>query len=175
MLALRRLLSQPGSYPTIAAAVRSGQLPHFPVALFEHVGDVYQRVEAAAEDDLVQIEELRLAALVHEEPPESLPKLLDLAGLSDFVPTVVAVVGAFGRIWKVKTDADLRRYVEANRPCLPPILLFELAHEGHAIPAMERAAEVGGLRAAFECWAERLARSNTTQRARAAAGPSDHG
>jgi len=173
--ALRRLLSRPGSYPTIAAAVRSGQLPDFPVALFEHVGAVYQRVEAAADDGLAQIEALRLAALVHEVPPESLPKLLRLAGLSDFVPTVVAVAGAFGRIWKVNTDADLRRYVEANRPCLPLILLFELAHEGQAIPAMQRAAEIGGLRDAFEGWSERLAATNGTQRTLAAAGPSHHG
>lgn len=75
-LSLRRLLSQQDSYPIIAANMASGQLPHFPVALFGHVGDVYRRVETAADHDFDQIEELRLAALVHEEPQESLPTLL---------------------------------------------------------------------------------------------------
>ena len=156
-LFLRRLLSQRGSYPIIAAAAASGQLPHFPVTLFEHVGEVYRRVETAAGPDFAGIEELRLAALVHEEPQESLPKLLGAAGVFDFAPTVVAVTGGFGRIWKVRTEGDLRDYVEVNRPQLASILLFELAHEGQVILEMERAAEVGGVQAAFKCWAERLA------------------
>ena len=156
-LFLRRLLSQRGSYPIIAAAAASGQLPHFPVTLFEHVGEVYRRVETAAGPDFAGIEELRLAALVHEEPQESLPKVLRSAGVFDFAPTVIAVTGGFGRIWKVRTEGDLRDYVEVNRPQLASILLFELAHEGQVIPEMERAAEVGGVQAAFKCWAERLA------------------
>ncbi len=156
-LFLRRLLSQRGSYPIIAAAAASGQL-HFPVTLFEHVGDVYRRVETAADHDCAGIEELRLAALVHEEPRESIPKLLGAAGVFDFAPTVVAVTGGFGRIWKVRTEGDLRDYVEVNRPHLASILLFELAHEGQLIPELERAAEVGGLQAALKCWAERLNR-----------------
>ena len=149
---LRWLLSRRGSYAIIAA----GQLRHFPVPLSEHVGDVYRRVEAAADRDCDQVEALRLAALVHEERPESLPEVLRAAGVSDLVPTVVAVTGAFGGIWKVRTEDDLRTYIEANRPLLSPILLFELAHEGHATPAMERAAELGGLHATFEQWAGRL-------------------
>jgi hypothetical protein len=156
-LFLRRVLSQRGSYPIIAAAAASGQLPHFPVTLFEHVGEVYRRVETAAGPDFVGIEELRLAALVHEEPQESLPKVLRSAGVFDFAPTVIAVTGGFGRIWKVRTEGDLRDYVEVNRPQLASILLFELANEGQVIPEMERAAEVGGVQAAFKCWAERLA------------------
>jgi hypothetical protein len=156
---LRRLLSRPGSYPLVvaAAAAASGQLPHFPVTLFEHVGDVYRRVETAADHNLAGLEELRLAALVHEEPQESLTKLLASAGVSDFAPTVVAVTGAFGRIWKVRTERDLRDYVEVNRPHLASILLFELGHEGQSTPEMERAAQVGGLQTALKCWAERLA------------------
>lgn len=156
-LSLRRLLSRRGSYPLIVAAAASGQLPHFPVTLFEHVGDVYRRVETAADHNLAGLEALRLAALVHEEPQESLTKLLDSAGVSDFAPTVVAVTGGFGRIWKVRTEGDLRDYVEVNRPHLASILLFELAHEGQSTPEMERAAEVGGLQAALKCWGERLA------------------
>jgi hypothetical protein len=93
---LRRLLALRGSYPIIAAAAASGQL-HFPVTLFEHVGDVYRRVETAADHDCAGIEALRLAALVHEEPRESLPKLLGAADVCDFAPTVVAVTGGFGQ------------------------------------------------------------------------------
>ena len=154
---LRRLLSQCGSYPIIAAAAGSGQLPHFPVTLFDHVGEVYRRVETAADHDVAGIEEPRLAALVHEEPQESLPKVLRSAGVFDFAPTVMAVTGGFGRIWKVRTEGDLRDYVEVSRPHLTSILLFELAHEGQVIPEMERAAEVGGLQTALKCWVERLA------------------
>jgi hypothetical protein len=154
---LRRLLSQRGSYPMIAAAMASGQFPDFPVTLFKHVGDVYERVETAADRDFDEIPALRLAALVHEEPLGSLPQLLGSAGVSAFAPTVLAVTGAFGCIWKVRTDDDYRRYVEAHRPGLAPILLFELAHEGQSTAHMERAAEVGGLHSTFTCWAERLA------------------
>ena len=67
-LFLRRLLSQRGSHPIIAA-----------------------------DHEFAGIEALRLAALVHEEPQESLPKLLGAAGVCDFAPTVVAVTGGFGQ------------------------------------------------------------------------------
>jgi hypothetical protein len=85
---------------------------------------------------------------VHEEPHESLAKLLGSADLLDFLPTVAAVTAGFGRVWKVRTE---------DRPHLAAILLFELAHEGQATPQMERAAELGGLQLDFECWAARLA------------------
>jgi len=120
---LRRLLSQRGSYPIIAAAAASGQLPHFPVTLFDHVGEVYRRVETAADHDVAGIEEPRLAALVHEEPQESLPKVLRSAGVFDFAPTVMAVTGRFGRIWKVRTERDLReRRGQPATPHLDPSL-----------------------------------------------------
>src|SRR5262245_33907063 len=93
-VSLRRLLSEPGSYPTIAAAAAWGEPDHFSVRLFDHIGDVYRRVETAADDDRVAIAQLRLTALVHEERPESIPTLLESADdVSDFVPTVVAVMG----------------------------------------------------------------------------------
>ena len=125
--------------------------------LFEHIGDVYRRVETAADPETTEAAALRLAALVHEEPPESLPKLLDSAGVRHLAPIVVAVIGGFGQIWKVRTEGDLRAYVEVNRPHLASILLFEVAHEGQSTPVMERAAELGGLRPALTCWAARLA------------------
>jgi hypothetical protein len=154
---LRTLLSRRGSYPTIAAAAASGRLPRLAVRLFEHVGDVYTRVEIAADPDFAQIAELRLAALVHEEPPAAVPEVLDAAGLGDFAPTVLAVVGGFGRIWKARSEADLRDFVRTNAQHLAAILLFELAHEGQRIPRGERAAELGGLRAAVQRWTVRLA------------------
>jgi hypothetical protein len=156
-VSLRRLLAQRGSYPVIAAAVASGRLPDFSVKLFEHVGDVYRRVETAAGDGFDEIEGLRLAALAHEEPPESLRTLFGLADISDLVPIVAAVTGGFGRVWKVRTEGELDDYVELHRAHLASILLFEVAHEGRATPEMERAAEVGGIEATFKVWAERLA------------------
>jgi hypothetical protein len=67
---------------------------------------------------LCGLEGLRLAALVHEEPPGSLTKLLDSAGLFDLAPIVVAVTGGFGRLWKVRTEGNLRDYGEVHRPHL---------------------------------------------------------
>jgi hypothetical protein len=162
LLSLRRLLARRGSYPAIARAGASGRLPGFPVALFAHVGDVYRRVEAAAADDVPEIESLRLAALVHEEPPESLAELLDGAGLAELAPTAVAVVAAFGAVWKLRTEGEVRDFPDANRPHLRAILLFEIAHEGRATSEMERAARVAGLGEAFAGWAERLARHPAT-------------
>jgi hypothetical protein len=60
---LRSLLSRRGSYPTIAATVVLGQFPRFAVTLCEHIADVYERVETAADCDFDQIQALRLAAL----------------------------------------------------------------------------------------------------------------
>ena len=156
-VSLRQLLAQRGSYPIIATAVAAGRFPTFPVTLFEHVGDVYRRVETAAGDDFDEIEGLRLAALVHEEPPESLRTVFGLADISDLVPIVAAVTGGFGRVWKVRTEGELRHYVEPHRAHLASILLFEVAHEGRAIAEMERAAEMGGIGSTFKVWAERLA------------------
>lgn len=154
---LRELLSRSGSYPAIAAAVAAGRLPHFPVALFDHVGDVYRRVEIVGDRDFERIAELRLAALVHEEPHATLPRLLSEAGVGALAPTVIAVADGFGRVWKLASEDDLLRWVGASRPHLGPILLFELAHEGRPTAEMERAAAVGGLEASFARWAGRLA------------------
>jgi hypothetical protein len=154
---LRRWLARPGSYTQIAAAAAFGELPQLPVKLFAHVGEVYRRVELAAGSDAVGIEALRTAALVHEEPLQSLHAILTSADLLEFAPTVCAVVGAFGRIWRVRTPHELHDYVAQNFSHLPAILLFEVAHEGHAIPAMREAAAVGGLEAHLELWAKRLA------------------
>jgi hypothetical protein len=156
---LRRLLAQPGSYSIIAAAVASGGLRELPVTLLDHVGDVYRRVETAADPDDERIEALRLAALVHEEPLDRVRQLVGSPGLSELLPEVVAVIREFGRVWKVSTDGDLRGYVDENRRFLRAILLFELAHEGRATSQMERAARAGRLATAFARWAARLVRT----------------
>lgn len=153
---LRQLISRPGSYSSIASAAAGSRLGKFPVKLFEHIGEVYRRVETAADKDYAEIIALRLTALVHEESPESLPKLLDTAGLSDVAPTVLAVMRAFGRIWKIGSDEQLRAYVAENQLRLASILLFEVAHEGQLTALMERAAVIGGLHSHLKLSTARL-------------------
>jgi hypothetical protein len=92
----------------------------------------------------------------------TVPEVLDAAGLCDFAPTVLAVVGGFGRIWTARSEADLRDFVQTNVPHLASILLFELAHEGQRIPRAERAAELGGLQASLRRLSERLARATSS-------------
>jgi len=154
---LRRLLARAGSYPIIATAAASGGLRELPLTLPDHIGDVYRRLEMAAGPDSDRIDALRLTALVHEEPLERVRQLVGSPGLLELLPDVVAVVREFGRVWKVGSDHDLRTYVEENKGLLRAILLFELAHEGHATPQMERAARAGRIGTAFERWAARLA------------------
>jgi hypothetical protein len=154
---LRRRLEQPGSYPAIEAACRSGALARvLPVELFDHIGIVYDRLEKAADAPSPAVAPLRLTVLLHEQSPGSLPSLLATAGLSDFAPIVLAVVGGFGKLWKTRTDDEIGAYVVAHQDDLASLLLFELAHEGRATDRMERAAELGGLDRSFRRWAARL-------------------
>ena len=53
---------------------------------------------------------------------------------ADFLPTVLGVIGAFGRIWKARTNDELHDYVQVHATGLAPILVFELAHEGNFKP-----------------------------------------
>jgi len=153
---LRSLLGRHGSYPAVLAAV-SRELHHnLPARLFEHIGDVYRRLELAADQDFSGSAQLRLAVLLHEESPASIPYLLECGGFSDFLPTVHAVVGGFGEVWKATADRELADYVGTHKAHLESLLLFELAHEGGATPRMERAAELGDLGLTFRRWAARL-------------------
>src|SRR5262245_18046221 len=113
---LHRLLARSGSYRDIAAATASGQLDRLlPIELFEHVGIVDDRLERLTNaHEAPSLAELRLAVLVHEESPDSLPGPLAAAGVSDFAPTVVTVVSSFGELWKVEADLDIARYVSAH-------------------------------------------------------------
>ena len=159
----RDLLQEPGSYRSIAAASAGGTLsPILPVHLFPHIGDVYRRLEAAAGEDGADIMALRVAVLVHEEPADRLPHLLATAGVGDLAPTVTAVVGGFGQLWKARGDVALTAYVATHRTALRSLLLFELAHEGRPIPRMEQAAALGGLADAFQRWVARLANEETS-------------
>jgi hypothetical protein len=156
---LRLLLVRCGSYPVIEVAAACGELHELlPVKLFEHIGIVYHRLERVADTHFPGIAELRFAVLLHEESPDSLPRLLATAGFSDFAPSVLGVVAGFGELWKVTADHEIADYVVAHRAHLASLLLFELAHEGRAISEMERVAELGGLDISFKRWATRLPR-----------------
>jgi hypothetical protein len=126
------------------------------VSLFEHIGIVYHRLEELADAHFPGIAGLRLTVLLHEMSPGSLPSLLAGAGLSDLAPPVVGAIRGFGELWKGVADDQIAEYVVAHRAHLASLLLFELAHEGRTIPAMERAAELGGLDLDFKRWAARL-------------------
>ncbi len=155
---LRAALSGAGAFPLIWSVAEAGELPLvLRTELSEHIGAVYRRLEAALDEDFALASALRLAVLVHEEPPGRLPALLTDAGLADLSATVAAVVGAFGRIWKLRNERDAVDYAMSHRSCLEPLLLFELAHEGTSTPAMNWVAAFGGLEAMVDRWAWRLA------------------
>ena len=91
-----------------------------------------------------------------------LPNLLAEAGFADVAPTIVGVIGGFGDVWKSRNDNETAAYVAAHRTHLPALLLFELAHEGRAIPQMEQAAELAGLSLDFNRWVARLSHCDAT-------------
>ena len=160
---LRRVLERADAYPCFEVAFAAGELQRIlPTRLSGHIKVVYRRLEWIAEPAGPALAALRLAILVHEEPPESLPAILAAAGLSDLGPTVLGVVSGFGALWKITRDHDIADYVAAHKAHLAALLLFELAHEGQPTPGMERAAELGHLRGSFDVWANRL--SSETRR-----------
>jgi hypothetical protein len=150
----RRLLERRGAYPAIEAAWASDELRNvLPVKLFDHIGIVYDRLERIVGAHFQAIVPLRLAVLLHEEAPNALPRLVAAAGFSEFAP----LIGGFGELWKTTGEDEIAAYANAHRAHLDSLLLFELAHEGRATVAMERAAARGGLANSFERWASRLA------------------
>jgi hypothetical protein len=154
---LRRRLERWGEYPAIEAASPSGELARLlPLKLFDHIGIVYHRLERVADASSPTVAPLKLTVLLHEQSPDSLPRLLAGAGFSDFAPIVLAVIGGFGELWKTRTDREIAEYVRTHNDHLASLLLFELAHEGRATGQMECAAEVGGLHRSFKRWAARL-------------------
>jgi hypothetical protein len=154
---LRAAISRRGGFATIAAAAAGGELePLLATDVSTHVGEVYRRLEAGLDEGSTLAVPLRVTVLVHEEPPERLPALLGHAGLAEFSPIVLAVVGAFGRLWKLRNERDAMDYVKLHRPWLEPLLMFELAHEGVLTGAMRWVARLGGVGQAAERWAGRL-------------------
>jgi hypothetical protein len=154
---LRRRLERCGEYPAIEAASTSGQLDQLlPVKLFDHIGIVYDRLERVADASSPTVAPLKLTVLLHEQLPDSLPRLLAGAGFSDVAPIVLTVIGGFGELWKTRTDREIAEYIRIHTDHLASLLLFELAHEGRATGQMECAAELGGLHLSFKRWAARL-------------------
>ncbi|MFZ5890663.1 MAG: hypothetical protein ACOY0T_06395 [Myxococcota bacterium] len=131
--------------------------------VFEHIRSVYDRLERACDPEDSNLPALRTAVLLHEESPERLPNLLATAHISD-ATTIEAVITAFGEVWKCKTDDELAAYVSTHRPHLAPLLLLELAHEGRATPAMQRAAQLGNLQPLFNQWQARLGANSEHRR-----------
>ncbi len=152
---LRGAISQPGAYPVIASSdVLDGVLTP---EISDHVRAVYERLELAAGDEHELAIPLRLAVLVHEEPPARLRALLDRLGVSDLAPIVTAVIAAFGQLWKLSSDQDAVAFVvDGHRGCLDALLLFELAHEGASTASMWRIACRAGLERRFARWVSRL-------------------
>jgi len=151
---LRTAISRPGAFDAITAAGDLGDVLSEKVA--DHIRDVYQRLELVAGDEPALAAPLRLAVLLHEELPDRLPALLERVGSSDLATIVTAVIGAFGRLWKLQGDDDAADYVSSHRVHLEPLLLFELAHEGAPTSRMRRIARLGGVERDFERWVRRL-------------------
>ena len=151
---LRGAISRPGAYPSIASAdILGGVLSP---EISDHIRAVYERLERTAGDEHELALPLRLAVLVHEEPPARLPAFLERFGMSDLAPIVIEVIGAFGRLWKLSSDQEAVTFIDSHRGCLVALLLFELAHEGAPTASMGRIARLAGLERRFARWVNRL-------------------
>jgi len=154
---LRRLLQRPASLDAIRAAATSGKLASIlRTPFFDHITDVYARLERTAADS-AEAWPLKLAVLVHEEPPARAAELVARAGFSDVSDVVLDVLRGFGAVWKPGNALEVEAYVRAHTGQLTSLLLFELAHEGTPTPSMRLAADAAGLTAEFEGWVSRLA------------------
>ena len=120
------------------------------MTLDQHLHDVDLRLAVAADDSDPILPNLRLAVLVHEQPPEAIPEVLATTSFAAAAPTIHAVISGFGRLWKVRSDAELADFGEEHGH------LLALAHEGRATTAMRRVAELAGFAESFERWAARL-------------------
>jgi hypothetical protein len=135
-----------------AVTARALAVPFVP-----HLDEVYARLVHAMGAREPHAAALHLAAVVHEQAPAQIVRALTRAGRGRAAPVVTAVVAGFGEVWKA-SDADaLAAYVRRHRGHLRPLLLFEVAHEGGATPAMRAAARLGGLAGPMARWTARLA------------------
>jgi hypothetical protein len=131
---------------------RALAVPHGP-----HLDDVYARLACTMGAREPHAAALRLAAVVHEQAPAQIVRALIRSGRPRVVPVVLAVVAGFGEVWKAPDANALAAYVRRHRGHLRPLLLFEVAHEGRATPAMWTAARLGGLAGPMARWTARLA------------------
>jgi hypothetical protein len=139
---LRRLLERSPSLdvaPAVAAALGT--------RFFDHIADVYARVERVADDW-----RMKLVVLVHEEPPDRAVRLVEEGRLPEAAPLVDAVLRGFGALWKMPAAA----WRAANARHADALLLFELAHEGRPTTAMRQAADAAGIAERFDDWSDRL-------------------
>lgn len=152
---LRRILQRPVSLLTIESAAAAGELADLlPTPFFAHVAAVYARLELTA-GGASDVWPLKLAVLVHEEPPERARAMLVRAGFADVSELIGRVLTGFGAIWKVDTPEEIATFVRSEARHLAELLRFEVAHEGAATPAMRRAAEIAGLAAELDRWTRR--------------------
>jgi hypothetical protein len=135
-----------------AVTARALAIPYVP-----HLDDVYARLVRAMGAREPHGAALRLAVVVHEQAPAQIVRALTRAGRGRMAPVVSAVVAGFGEVWKAPDAEALAAYVRRHRGHLRPLLLFEVAHEGRATPAMRAAARLGGLAGPMARWTTRLA------------------
>jgi hypothetical protein len=102
-----------------------------------------ERLAAAAPPDLTEL--LDQAALIHLG---SRPQRAD-----DLAAELALAVGELAR---ADARGELDEYVERHGQHLRPLLLLELALEGRATRAMQRAADAAGFGAELEEWCARL-------------------
>jgi hypothetical protein len=134
---------------------------------------VYARIERAAGPASAADWPLKLTALVHELPPARIGRVLAAAGLADQARFVRAVVRGFGEVWRAGDARALGAFARRHGDRLRPLLLFEVAHEGAATPAMREAARRGGIERMLAGWVARLAhraRPDARRRAEPARG-----
>ena len=84
-----------------------------------------------------------------DKAPQSAPGISESA-------KIFALVLHFGAVWQCADAAALSAFVARHRRDLHDILLFEVAHEGAATPAMHGAARLGGLTATLSRWLDPL-------------------
>jgi len=156
---VRRLLRQGRSLDALRRALARGALGGLapPPALRSHIVAVYARVERAAGPASPAAWPLKLTALVHEEPPARVGRVLARAGLAGQSRFVRGIVASFGEIWKARDGRALAAFARRHRRRLRPLLLFEVAHEGAATAAMRDVARRGGIERVLASWLARLA------------------
>ena len=158
MNTLRAILCQKNTVEQLTRTFSAAGTVHcLRSTLIPHVAAVMQRVEVATGEEHERFWVVKLAALMHEIPPTELGATLQCAGVADVATCILAILNGFGQVWRIKTQDERQRYVNAHRVYLKSLLLFEVAHEGAATDEMRAVASLGGLKEQLETWSARLA------------------